>query len=234
MKKYLLFWVYLLCFICLGLYFPIQIKLYHNNQKTKTINITNYYTNEPIEELNSVFKNFKNTNFSILNTQNILNYLNQIVWIKDIIIKKNIYGVIDIKIIPHKIIAILKQKDNVYYITKENILLPFKDDITQNQKYLTFKDNEKSFDKINFLLNYNVYNTVQNLQKIKDKIDYIERIEQRRFNVVTKNKITIMLSENNELNSINKIIQLDEQYNILSKKIKKIDLRDVTKILIEK
>ena len=64
-------------------------------------------------------------------------------------------------------------------------------------------------------------------------LDYLEWIDGRRWNIVTKDNITIMLPEDDPMGAIGKIIALNEKHQILSKKLKAIDMRDDARILVK-
>lgn len=64
-------------------------------------------------------------------------------------------------------------------------------------------------------------------------LDYLEWIDDRRWNLVTLGGITIMLPENDPIAAIGNIVVLDKKHNILSKDIKVIDMRDDARILVK-
>ncbi len=65
------------------------------------------------------------------------------------------------------------------------------------------------------------------------ELNYLEWIDNRRWNLVTKDGITVMLPEKNPINAIGNLIVLNKQHNILSKKIKTLDMRDDARILVK-
>ena len=66
-----------------------------------------------------------------------------------------------------------------------------------------------------------------------DQINYMEWIEDRRWNIVTNGGITVMLPENNPIGAIHSLHSLNEKQHILAKDIKTIDMRDAARILIK-
>jgi len=64
-------------------------------------------------------------------------------------------------------------------------------------------------------------------------LDYLEWIDDRRWNLVTLGGITIMLPEGDPIAAIGNIVVLDKKNNLLSKDIKVIDMRDDTRILVK-
>jgi len=66
-----------------------------------------------------------------------------------------------------------------------------------------------------------------------DHIDYLEWIENRRWNIQTTDGITIMLPETNPTAAIASIMMLDEKHGLLSRQISVIDMRDDARILVK-
>ena len=64
-------------------------------------------------------------------------------------------------------------------------------------------------------------------------LDYIERIENRRWNIHTTNGLTIMLPEHDPISAIGTIITLNNNHQILSRNIHIIDMRDPARILVK-
>ena len=75
-----------------------------------------------------------------------------------------------------------------------------------------------------------ITNTAHNL--VGD-LDYLEFIENRRWNLNTTGGITIMLPEKNPENAVASLITLNKNHQILSKDIKLIDMRDSSRILVK-
>ena len=64
-------------------------------------------------------------------------------------------------------------------------------------------------------------------------LDYLEWIENRRWNLHTMGGITIMLPEQNPVDAIGQLVSLNNKHNILSRKINVIDMRDSARILVK-
>ena len=65
------------------------------------------------------------------------------------------------------------------------------------------------------------------------ELDYMEWIDNHRWNLVTKDEITVMLPEENPTGAIASLVVLNDKHNILSKNIKTIDMRDSARILVK-
>ena len=64
-------------------------------------------------------------------------------------------------------------------------------------------------------------------------LDYMEWIENRRWNLITTGGTTILLPEKNPDDAISQLIVLDKNHKILSRDIKTIDMRDSARILVK-
>ncbi len=79
----------------------------------------------------------------------------------------------------------------------------------------------------------NLTDIINNVSVLSEYIDYLDMIESRRWNIHTKNGITIYLPETNPEIAINKINILNKTHNLLSKNIDIIDMRDNARILVK-
>ena len=64
-------------------------------------------------------------------------------------------------------------------------------------------------------------------------LDYMEWIENRRWNIYTTGGITIMLPETNPESAISTLMAMNIKHNLLGKQIKIIDMRDDARILVK-
>lgn len=64
-------------------------------------------------------------------------------------------------------------------------------------------------------------------------LDYMEWIENRRWNLQTTSGITVLLPEDNPTDAIASLIVLNEKHALLSRDITVIDMRDNTRILVK-
>lgn len=69
--------------------------------------------------------------------------------------------------------------------------------------------------------------------KLIGYIDYLEWIEDRRWNIRTFSGITILLPAENPSDAINTLVTLNHNYKILDKDLQQIDMRDSSRILVK-
>ncbi len=65
------------------------------------------------------------------------------------------------------------------------------------------------------------------------ELDYMEWIDDRRWNIMTTGGIMVMLPEEDPTAAIASLVVLDKKHNLLSKNIKTIDMRDNARILVK-
>lgn len=75
-----------------------------------------------------------------------------------------------------------------------------------------------------------ITNIAHNIVEI---LDYVEMVENRRWNLHTLNGITIMLPEKNPDTAVANLIVLNQKYQIFDKDIEVIDMRDDARILVK-
>ena len=66
-----------------------------------------------------------------------------------------------------------------------------------------------------------------------EDVAYLQWIEDRRWDLVTVDGITVMLPEQNPVQAISTLIALDRTHNLLNKKITVVDMRDDARILVK-
>lgn len=79
----------------------------------------------------------------------------------------------------------------------------------------------------------NLHDIINSLSVLSENIDYVNMIESRRWDIHTKNGITIYLPEENVSTAINKINLLNQNQKLLSRNIEIIDMRDNARILVK-
>ena len=70
-------------------------------------------------------------------------------------------------------------------------------------------------------------------QNLIGELDYLEWIENRRWNLHTTGGITVLLPESDAMSAISTLIHLNQTHQILRKDITTIDMRDSARILVK-
>lgn len=186
-------------------------------------NIITYGTNHKDEEIVKMMLGVSNgTNLKSVDLYQLSNRVSGIPGIKKSAVRLLPNGDIIVKIQKHKIIATLF--DGAYYY-------PLSSDGTK----IDTPSTERNSNSIVFMgtLPENFSDIINSVSVLSKHIDYITNVESRRWNIYTKNGITIYLPEKNPESAINKINLLNNTHKLLSRKLDIIDMRDNARILIK-
>lgn len=225
MKKTILFWIYFILSIMLAIYFAVRVitSQLGRGPVSSVHEIITYGTNNKDEEI--IKMNLGLTPGTSLRTLDLhqLNYrIANIPGIKKSAVRRLPNGDIIVKIQKHKVVA--TWSDGVYYY-------PLSSDGTK----IDTPSTERNDNSIVFRgeLPENLTNVINNVSVLSKYIEYIDYIESRRWNIHTKDGITIYLPEQDMEIAINKINRLNHTHKLLSRKLDIIDMRDNARILVK-
>lgn len=225
MKKSIFFWLYFVVSIILAIYFAVRIitSQMGRGPVSHVNNIVTYGTNTKDEEIVQMMLGIsRGTNLKSVDLYQLSNRISGIPGIRKSAVRLLPNGDIIVKIQKHKIIA--TWSDGAYYY-------PLSSDGTK----IDTPSTERNSNSIVFMgpLPDNLSDIINAASVLSKDIDYITNIESRRWNIHTKNGITIYLPENNPETAINKINLLNNTHKLLSRKLEIIDMRDKSRILIK-
>ena len=226
MKKSVFFWLYFVTSIILATYFACRI-------------ITSQMGRGPISYVKHIYITNNSSDF---NPDTILTAIgiNKTTSIRELdlcLVNKRVLGVPGIKQsatrrLPNGDLIIKTQKYDIVAIWSDGVnYYPLSIDGT---KIDTPSENRDE----NALVFYGQLPTdlsevINNVSPLSEYIDYLEMVESRRWNIHTKNGITIYLPENDIATAVNKIGVLNQTQKLLSRKIEIIDMRDSARILVK-
>ncbi len=231
MKKSIFFWLYFIVSIILATYFASRIITSHMGRgpisvikHVHIINDTKDFDAEPVKMTIGITKGTKIRSADLH------------------LINKHVLGVPGIeksatRLLPNGDLVIKTKKYNVVAMFSDGVYYyPLSDDGTKidnpfperNANTLVFQGNSPEE-----LKNINLTDIINSVAVLSQEIDYLTLIESRRWNIHTKNGITIYLPENNPVAAINKINVLNQTHNLLSRNLDIIDMRDSARILVK-
>ena len=140
-------------------------------------------------------------------------------------------------ILPSKL-KITISEEKPYFLLKKNNQFTL---LNINGKEIEVLDSfESNYNNLIVLSGNGAENKVEHLIKIlkvsneiTSKITSANLISNRRWSLIYNSTVTIELPEENAIQALYKISQLEEKYNLLSSKLKKIDLRISDRMIIE-
>ncbi len=227
MKKTLLFWLCFIVSILFAIYFSTRIITGYMGRGpisyVKHITVIKDNNQDfDIESVKMAIGVNSNTPIRNIDLHQINNRITNIPGIKNASVRRMPNGNLIIKIQPHNVVAMWS--DGAYYY-------PLSDDGTKIETPMS----EREPNTIVFRgeTPENLTEIINAVAQLSDYIDYMERIESRRWNIHTKSGTTIYLPEDDDIAAINKLARLNQTHKILSRKISVIDMRDDKRILIQ-
>jgi cell division protein FtsQ len=225
MKKSILFWLFFVLSIVLAVYFAVRIITGQMGRGpiSSVQNIITYGTNAKDDEIIKMSLGVApGTSLRAVDLHQLNNRVANIPGVKKSAVRRLPNGDILIKIQKHKVVATLWDGEFYY---------PLSSDGTK----INTPTSERNENSIVFMgqLPENLTDVINSVSVLSKDIDYITYIESRRWNIHTKNGITIYLPEKNMDVAINKINRLNHTHKLLSRKLEIIDMRDSTRILVK-
>ena len=226
MKRSFMFWLYFVIAIVLGIYFATRIIMTKIGYgKLSTVHNISIVTDSNDHDLSAVENTAKialrapirSLDLSILN-----NRIYAVPGVRNVATLRLPNGTLRVRVEMHKTIAQWTDGVAFYPLAADGTTVEIPVD-TRDADAIVFRG----------VLPDDISDITKAAQPIASTIDYLEWIENRRWNVVTQNGITVMLPETDPTGAIRGFISLNEKHNILERDIKTIDMRDNARILVK-
>ena len=226
MKRSIMFWVYFVVSIVLGVYFATriimitmgrgQIATIHN------ISITADTSDHDLLAVETAAKSGLGVQTRALDLVALNNRIKSVPGVRDVATRRMPNGTLRIRVQMHKTVAQWTDGVAYYPLPADGIPVDLPSN-TRDNGAVVFRGT----------LPDDISHITDATQSIAGLIDYMEWIENRRWNIVTNGGITIMLPENDPIGAIRGLLSLDERKGILNRDIKVIDMRDPSRILVK-
>lgn len=228
MKHSLKFWLFFITAILLAIYFATRItmiflgsNIYKINQ-IKLSSVNGNLNNESIINALNISPNTKSLNITLSDA---LTKIQTLPDIESVAIRRLGNGNLEIHIKTRHGVAIWNDGKKFYPLTANGELINRPTVERPNDSVMFIGALPKNISKI--------VSAMHNAQKITNKTDYMEWIENRRWNIKTIHHTTILLPETDPDMAIKKLNDLETNNQILIRKISTIDMRDSNRILIK-
>lgn len=226
MKKKILFWVYFLLAIILAIYFATRIIMtllgYSSNSYVKNISIYSASEGQDLSAIATAAAVAPGTKLYSINLEEINNRINSVPGVKESAVRKRPNGNLSVKVELYKAVALWTDGEKYFPLSADGTIVNKPTDVRTEGTVVFSGSVPKDISEITKA----AYNLLEDL-------DYMEWVEDRRWNIHTTGGITILLPEKNPTDAIGSLLVLDKNHKILSKEIKILDLRDTSRILIK-
>ncbi len=227
-----------LSFLFLSFLFSIGWYFSENSNKLKTFNqllINNGFrieniiiagtNNLPNDYINDIIKIYNNVNIFKINLSTIHNKIIKNSWVREAYIERVLPNTLKIKILEKKPIAIWQNKKNNNLVTANGDVISHGNIHIFKNDFPIIKGN-KSKENISSILR--ILEANKNLSKNVWSLTFIN---QRRWDLHFNQGLVVRLPSQNVNKAWNKIIKLQQNYNILNLRLTEIDLRNPKQIL---
>ena len=226
MRRNLWFWLYFIVAILLAIYFATRITMifmgYGPISTVRNISVSADTDNKDLTPIASAVGIASGTNTYSVNLELVNDRVLATPGVRESATRRLPNGNLSIRVYLYR--AVAGWTDGTYYYP-----------LSADGTIVNSPSEEKKPDVVMF--RGNLPNDISDITKsatnIITDIDYMEWIDNRRWNIVTPDGITVMLPEENPTAAIGSLVVLNNQYNILSKNIKVIDMRDSARILVK-
>ncbi len=210
--------------------FTEYVRIFSNNFDYE---LKNFIVNELVNVENifiekKVNKYFKSSIF-LLPLDKIRNEIKENNWIKNVKLSTNYKDTLFIDIQEYSPFGIYNfNNNNFFFDIQGKIIEKVNADFKNNEALIIFSGKTSNLEASSFIdMIYTV--DFQNMYKINN----VEYINKRRWNIYLKNKVKLMLSENDPKRSLYNFINIEKNLSeIEMNNIKHFDLRDINKTLI--
>lgn len=226
MKRNLWFWLYFIAAILLAIYFATRIIMtfmgYGPIAQVKNISISADTKNQDLTAIAAATGISPGTHTHSVNLELVNARLLTTPGVRESAVRRLPNGNLSVKIRLYR--AVAAWTDGTYYY-------PLSADGTIVQQ----PTEEKSPGTVIF--RGHVPNDINNITKAANNLigdlNYLEFVDNRRWNIITNDGITVMLPEENPDAAIASLVVLNNKHKILHKNIQTIDMRDTTRILVK-
>jgi len=227
MKRNLWFWLYFIAAILLAIYFSVRIIMtfmgYGPIANVQHISFSADTKNKDlITPMAAATGIAPGTRTYSVNLDSVNDRLQKIPGVRESAVRRLPNGNLSVKLRLHRTVA--RWTDGTYYY-------PLSVDGTVVQKPSV--ENTPGTVLFRGALPHDISDITKAATNMVDDIEYIEWIDERRWNIITNGGITVMLPEIDPVAAIGTLVTLNKNNNILSKKLKTIDMRDSARILVK-
>ncbi len=226
MKRTIWFWLYFVITVILAVYFSVRIIMTGMGRgqiaHVHNISINANIDNKDLSALAGAANLPPNTATYSVNLANMNARIGAIPGVRESAVRRLPNGNLVIKASFYHAVALWTDGENYFPLSADGTIV--------NQP-------QQTRDEGNVVFRGTVPDDISEITKaahnLVGELDYMEWIEDRRWNLVTLGGITVMLPESNPIAAMGSLLSLNHNHNLLNKDIKIIDMRDEARILIK-
>lgn len=226
MKRSIWFWLCFIVVIILSIYFSTRIIMtgigHGNISRVRGISISADQRDKDLSAIKHAANIAPGTRSYSVNLENMNERISNVPGVKKSAVRRLANGNISVRVSLYTAIALWTDGENFFPLSADGTIVNSPTDI-RDDGHVVFRGPVPS----------DISEITNIAHNLVGKLDYLEWIENRRWNLHTFSGTTIMLPEHDPISAINTLISLNSTHNILNKDINIIDMRDTARILIQ-
>lgn len=226
MKKSIWFWLCFVVAIVFAIYFSVRVVMTSmgqgKNAYVTNISISADQSDKDLSAIVAAATMTPNTrsysvDLSVLNKR-----ISSVPGVKTSAVRRMPNGNIAVKVVLHRAVALWTDGESFFPLSADGTIVNKPTDV-RDDSHVVFRGP----------IPKNITDITNAAHNLVGDLDYMEWIENRRWNMYTKDGIIVMLPEDNPLAAIGTLVALNTNHNILNKQIQIIDMRDAARILVK-
>lgn len=226
MKKSLWFWLCFVVAIIFAIYFCVRIVMTGmgrgTNAYVSNISISADQSDKDLSAIVAAASIAPNTPSYSVDLDMLNQRVSNVPGVKKSAVRRMPNGNISVKVALYRAVALWSDGEHFFPLSADGTIVNKPTDV-RDASHVVYRG--KLPENIS-----DITNAAHNLVGV---LDYMEWIENRRWNMYTNDGIVVLLPEENPIAAIGTLISLNNNHHILSKKIQMIDMRDSARILIK-
>lgn len=226
MRKSFWFWLCFVVAIILAVYFAVRIimtSLGHGPVATiKSISISSDLGKQNLSAIATSAGIAPGTKTYSVNLDDINARIAAVPDVKTSAVRRLPNGNLAIRVKLHQAVALWTDGENFYPLSADGTIVQRPIEV-RPENIVVFRGQ----------LPTDILEIAKTANNLTPHLDYLEWIENRRWNIHTTGGITVMLPEVDPVASISALMIMDKNHQILSKKISVLDMRDSARILVK-
>lgn len=226
MKKSLWFWLCFIIAIVLAVYFSVRIVMTGigrgTNAYINNISISADQSDKDLSAIVAAATLAPNTPSYSIDLNMLNERVSKVPGVKKSAVRRMPNGNLSVRVALHRAVALWADGEHYFPLSADGTIVNKPTDV-RDMSHVVFRGK----------LPNNITQITNAAHNLVGNLDYMEWIENRRWNMYTNDGIIIMLPEENPTAAIGTLISLHNNHHILDKDIQMIDMRDSARILVK-
>lgn len=227
MKRSIVFWLYFVVAIILAIYLMSRIIMtmlgYGDIARVRRVSISADNTTNELETIQAVATPAPGTHTYTINLKQLNEKIMDIPGVKYSAVRRRANGNLDIRVQMYQAVALWTDDNTRFFPLSADGTIVNRPSMEREPGTVLFRGTVPN----------NIDEITKSAHNIISDLDYLEWIENRRWNLYTTGGTKIMLPETDPTSAINTISIMNKNNQILSREIDVIDMRDTARILVK-